>query len=207
MKRPSGKKHLLSKGADTPPDKGVTYMAANRNRTHRTGYRYSSYSYGYNYGSTARAYSGAYEKIKPEKEKRTVPRAIKVEEYGHVHRAALIGVVLCFGVLAIAFLCLYGYNYKMSADIGELQTELNELKEDNYYLESDFDNNLNLDYIEEYAINKLGMQKPSSYQIKYISVPKQSYTILYNTDEQESGVLSYLKDLDFKSAIKSLIGA
>lgn len=176
------------------------------NRSRRLGaysYRRSPYA-SYNYGSTARAYTQrTTEKKKKEPEG---PSMVRVDEYSSAHRIALIAVMLLLAVLTITFLCVYGYNYKLTTEIAELQTELNELKEDNYYLESEFDNNLNLDYIEEVAINKLGMQKPSSYQIKYINVPKQSYTILYDTESSGKGFLSYIKELDFKGAFKELLG-
>ncbi|MCD8091275.1 MAG: septum formation initiator family protein [Clostridiales bacterium] len=172
----------------------------------RTATRYSSYNSPYNYGSTARAYTTAVDTSRrntSESESET----IRVDEYGFIHRAALVGIMVLAAVSAIAFLCIYGYNYQLSSDIAALQSELNELKEDNYYLENEFDNNLNLEYIEEVAINKLGMQKPSSYQIKYISVPKQSYTILYNTDEEQEGFLSYLKSFDLRAVIAEIIGS
>ncbi len=160
------------------------------------------YSYGsYNFGSTARAYSYYPERKTVKKEQ---PKVIKVGEYSLVHRVALVGIMLFMAALAIGFLCVYGYNYELSSDIASLREELNELKEDNYYLESDFDNNLNLDYIEEVAINRLGMQKPLSYQIKYINVPKQSYTILYNTAEEKKGFWENIKELNFKGAFDSL---
>ncbi len=173
-------------------------------RTRRSGsYRtYGGYS-SYNYGSTARAYTP---RITEKNKTPEVPETIKIDEYGTAHRIALISVMLLLAVLAITFLCLYGYNYKLSTEIASLQSELNELKEDNYYLESEFDNNLNLDYIEEVALTRLGMQKPSSYQIKYINVPKQSYTVIYNTDESADSFFSHLKDLDFKSAFQVLLG-
>ena len=173
---------------------------ANRGRTL---YRYPSY----NYGSTARAYSNSYDRQSNKRNKKAAVETIRVEEYSVAYRTALIAVMLLMAALAIVFLCLYGYNYKLSSEISELQTQLNELKEDNYYLESDFENNLNLDYIEEVAVNRLGMQKPSAYQIKYINVPKQSYTILYDTEDRDKSVLGYLKKLDIKSALKELLSA
>ncbi len=172
----------------------------------RTASRYSSYSSPYSYGSTARAYTPAVRENRRNTDA-TENETVRIDEYGFVHRAALVGIMVLAAVLAIAFLCLYGYNYQLSSDIAVLQTELNELKEDNYYLENEFDNNLNLEYIEEVAINKLGMQKPSSYQIKYISVPKQSYTILYSTDEEQDGILYYLKGFDFKAALAEIFGS
>ncbi|MCD7778964.1 MAG: septum formation initiator family protein [Clostridiales bacterium] len=181
-------------------------MNTGSNGRRRTASRYSSYSSPYNYGSTARAYTALPDKSKSRENEESV-ETIRIDEYGRVHRVALIGIMILMAVLAITFLCLYGYNYQLSSDISSLQSELNELKEDNYYLENEFDNNLNLDYIEDIAINKLGMQKPSSYQIKYINVPKQSYTILYDTDEEQGGFLYYLKSFDFMAAFKAIFAA
>ena len=41
------------------------------------------------------------------------------------------------------------------------------------------------DYIEERAVNDLGMTEPQEYQIKTISVPEQSYTVQYNESKNE----------------------
>lgn len=58
----------------------------------------------------------------------------------------------------------------------ELNASLGEITEYNRYLEIELSRNLDLDYIENVAINKLGMQRPASHQIVYITVPKESYS-------------------------------
>ncbi len=175
-------------------------MPTRRNVRNASYNRYRGYA-PYVYGSTARAYSV---KREVRREKPQGPKVVRLVEGGAMHRVAIICIAVFSAMLMICFLCLYGYNYKISTEISELQESLDELKEDNYYLESDFDNNLNLEYIEKIAVEKLGMQKPSSYQIRYINVPKQSYTILYDETHSEKGFFDYLKELDFRSAIGSL---
>ena len=165
---------------------------------------YNRTGYGsYVYGSTVRAYT--VKKDVKKKETPREPKVVKLVEGGAMHRVAIICIAVFTAMLIILFLCLYGYNYKLGSEIAELQESLDELKEDNYYLESDFDNNLNLEYIEKVAVEKLGMQKPSSYQIRYINVPKQSYTILYDETRSEKGFFDYLKEHDFRSAIGALL--
>ncbi len=69
-------------------------------------------------------------------------------------------------------------------EMDSLNTTLGELNEYNRYLEIELSKNLDLEYIEAIAINKLGMQRPSPHQIIYISVPKESYseTRIINTE-------------------------
>ncbi|MFI3230473.1 MAG: cell division protein FtsL [bacterium] len=69
-------------------------------------------------------------------------------------------------------------------EMESLNTTLGELNEYNRYLEIELSKNLDLEYIEAIAINKLGMQRPSPHQIIYISVPKESYseTRIINTE-------------------------
>lgn len=69
-------------------------------------------------------------------------------------------------------------------EMESLNTNLGELNEYNRYLEIELSKNLDLEYIETIAINKLGMQRPSPHQIIYISVPKESYseTRIINTE-------------------------
>lgn len=66
----------------------------------------------------------------------------------------------------------------------ELNGQLSQITEYNRYLEIELSKNLDLEYIENVAINKLGMQKPAPHQIIYISVPKESYseTRIINSD-------------------------
>ncbi|MDE6357665.1 MAG: hypothetical protein K2L15_03640, partial [Eubacteriales bacterium] len=51
-----------------------------------------------------------------------------------------------------------------------------------------------LEYVEEYAIANLKMQKPASHQIVHISVPKESHTIKNeNLDIDDEGFFKKFK--------------
>lgn len=66
---------------------------------------------------------------------------------------------------------------------------------------SEISDTINLDYIEERAVNDLGMTEPQEYQIKTISVPEQSYTVQYNESKNEMPEVNaeLLKEFFFKS--------
>ena len=68
-------------------------------------------------------------------------------------------------------------------------------------LASEISDTINLDYIEERAVNELGMTEPQGYQIKTISVPEQSYTVQYSESESEMPEVNaeLLKEFFFKS--------
>ena len=83
------------------------------------------------------------------------------------------------------FLIIYRYaiiteiNYKVDkyAKIYE------ELKNENARLKVEIDKDTDLDQIREIAEKKLGMQRPDKYQIVYLSVPKNDYTVVVNADK------------------------
>ena len=67
--------------------------------------------------------------------------------------------------------------------IREKKDELATLKSQNAILEAELAEQIDLEYIKQEAINRLGMAEPQPYQIVYIDVPKDSYTIQYAADE------------------------
>ena len=85
--------------------------------------------------------------------------------------------------------------------ITELKEELNTIQNENIVLASEISDTINLDYIEERAVNDLGMTEPQEYQIKTISVPEQSYTVQYNESKNEMPEVNaeLLKEFFFKS--------
>ena len=54
-----------------------------------------------------------------------------------------------------------------------------------------------MDYIRTEATERLGMSEPQSYQVVYIDVPKQSYTVQHNADDVAEGtsILTKVTDL------------
>jgi len=81
--------------------------------------------------------------------------------------------------------------------IKSLKNDLNEMKEANLLLETDIAEQVDLKYIEQEAIERLGMKKPENYQIVYIDVPSMSYTVQNKNIEAEeenkhSGIVEYI---------------
>jgi cell division protein FtsL len=76
-------------------------------------------------------------------------------------------------VLLIASLMARVQFTKASAEAADLQTQLAELTSQKSKLTIEYESALNLTEVEDYAVNKLGMQKPHSDQIRYISGTSQ----------------------------------
>lgn len=82
---------------------------------------------------------------------------------------------------ALLFLIIFGMifmNSKISESysrIQKLKTEITEIQKENDQLEINIQNSINLNNIEQAAKELLGMQKLSSKQTFYISLPKKDY--------------------------------
>ena len=64
-----------------------------------------------------------------------------------------------------------------------LRDELAALKSENVSLEADIANKVNLEYVETEAQTRLGMSEPQAYQIGYIDVPRNSYSVQYDVED------------------------
>ncbi len=73
----------------------------------------------------------------------------------------------------------------------DLNAQIIALKSQNHTIETELAEKIDLEYIEEQATTRLGMAEPQPYQIMYISVPKESYTVQYDVasapEEEEEG--------------------
>ena len=92
------------------------------------------------------------------------------------------GKTKCFLYLAISFVILFAISYRNSqinesfSELKQSQEELALIQKENEQLEVNIENGLNLNNIEKMAKEKLGMQKLTNKQTKYISLPKKDYT-------------------------------
>ena len=81
------------------------------------------------------------------------------------------------GVLSFALALTIVYRYamlnNMSMENIKLKKELAELNNVNAQLQLRAEQSVNLSYVEQYAQENLGLQKPQNYQIEYINVNKQ----------------------------------
>lgn len=108
-----------------------------------------------------------------------------------------VGVVFVGCVLTITAVSSVA---QMRYKITELKEDLSVIQNENIVLASEISDTINLDYIEDRAINELGMSKPQAYQIRTISVPEQSYTVQYKeTEDVEPQIdTEILKEFFFK---------
>ena len=109
-------------------------------------------------------------------------------------------------VLAVAFVlfagCIAFMGMNVAVDNAEVslrkqKNELDNLKSANAILEAEMAEQLDMDYIRQEAAERLGMREPQSYQVVYIDVPKQSYTVQYHTDDEaeEASLLDKVKNI------------
>lgn len=186
-----------------------------RNNSVRNSYsRYNTYSYSRNksYGSnrsryshmprynyTSEAFDWVVEDTAPLKRKNVRKKKVV---YSKVKEAAplsllktytTVAVIFCF---VLALLCVYAYNANSRTQIVVLQERLEAAQEDREYIELSIEEGIDLYKIQQEAM-KLGLQMPAEYQIVEISVPKDSYTVQYDSGsvEEEKGFFSFLGDL------------
>lgn len=67
-----------------------------------------------------------------------------------------------------------------------LKEELAAMQSENTAAEAEITGQLNLDYVANEAKGRLGMTEPQPYQVVYIEVPKQSYTVQFDTESAEA---------------------
>ncbi|MDR0978346.1 MAG: hypothetical protein LBL91_00075 [Lachnospiraceae bacterium] len=83
--------------------------------------------------------------------------------------------------IVIGFTVLLAISYRNSqidesfSAVQKLQSDLGVIQKENEQLRIGIENSSNLNYIEEQAMQQLGMQKLSSSQIVYVRLPKTDY--------------------------------
>ncbi|MDR1705367.1 MAG: septum formation initiator family protein [Clostridiales bacterium] len=92
-------------------------------------------------------------------------------------------------VLGLAFLCILSYarTDERRLRLDEMQAELNRIKTINVVLENEIMNNFNLEEIEAFARNELGMVDPEESQFIYVDDPRVSYSERYDAPEDNEG--------------------
>ena len=105
-------------------------------------------------------------KKQKEPKKQVVPKG-----KNKVKKKVLLGV-LSFSI-ALTIVYRYAMLNNMSMENIKLKKELAELNNVNAQLQLKAEQSVNLSYVEQYAQENLGLQKPQNYQIEYINVNKQ----------------------------------
>lgn len=137
------------------------------------------------YGSLAYAPEPVYE----ERPKREVgaprPQADPLKRERQKHRVKLVLAMLVVFMGAIVTTVSYAMVEEQKVRLSNMQDELTALQSANASLEAEITEQMSLDYVEKEATTRLGMSEPQSYQVVYIDVPKQSYTMQYSEAETE----------------------
>ena len=180
---------------------GYSYGSRNSysDRSSLNGGRIGCSGYGrYNY--TSEAFD--YDVVPAPSGKKRRTRKDKQVVYSRVKEAAPMSLFKTYGTIALIFcfvlgiLCIYASNSSLRTSIVSLQDRLVATQEDNEYLRISIEDELDLDHIKSEAL-KLGLQMPAEYQTVEIDVPKDSYTVQYDSAESNAkkSILDYVFDL------------
>ena len=109
----------------------------------------------------------------------------------------MLGVALVLFIGCIAFMGMNVLVDNAEVSLRRQKAELENLKSANAILEAELTEQLDMDYIRTEATERLGMSEPQSYQVVYIDVPKQSYTVQHNADDvaDEASLLTKVTNL------------
>ena len=118
-------------------------------------------------------------------EKRVQRQSESVKRKSFVHRAKFTVAIMFVFAGCIVTMASNATVDRQRVVNSNLKDELSQLKTENTNLQSKINDNTDLAYIEKEAKTRLGMTEPQSYQIVYIDVPKQSYTVQYDAEAEE----------------------
>lgn len=152
---------------------------AKYNNSIKTAQYYSAGSEAYELYPSHRYYD------KEEKKQKHIKPSVYKKNAVLVHRAKFVLAILLVFCGCIAIMVPHTMIAEQTAKNNELRDELSALKNENISLEADIANKVNLEYVETEAAARLGMSEPQAYQISYIDVPKQSYNVQYDVEEEE----------------------
>lgn len=172
-----------------------SYTRASMGRSSNREYGY--YSNGYSgYNNTSVAHDFYYEPEVAVNHKRRVNASADKKEIRQLNMPKTIASIAVVFTLSLVLLCSYAVNSSYRGEIASKQAELAEIQEENQYLQTSLEDNLDLDKIEREA-EKLGLQKPQAYQITEVQVPNESYTVQYDAQiaTQDKSVWEFVKGL------------
>lgn len=156
----------------------------------------------YTYGNVAHELQPDYApyRFREEEEKRQKEEArlAKAEaREARISSIKMVGVVLVLFLGCIAFVGMNVIVDNAEMSIRQQKSTLEDLKSANAILEAELTEQLDMDYIKQEATERLGMSEPQSYQVVYIDVPKQSYTVQYAAEEtaEDTSLLEKIKNL------------
>ena len=173
-------------------------MAAERYRNRQHMQTGSYYTYG-NVAYELQPEYNPYRFREEEEELRKAEERLAKEEAreNRISSVKMLGVALVLFIGCIAFMGMHVLVDNAEVSLRQQKSELESLKSANAILEAELTEQLDMDYIRTEATERLGMSEPQSYQVVYIDVPKQSYTVQHNADDVAEGtsILTKVTDL------------
>ena len=167
------------------------------NRTNGEYGYYSGNYTKYNNSSVAQDYYYQdYYDIPVEQKRKKRAKHAEEKEIVQLNMPRTIASIAVVFTLSLALLCAYAINSSYRGEISAKQAELAEIQEENQYLKTSLDDNVDLNKIAREA-EKLGLQKPQAYQITEVQVPNESYTVQYDAKiaTQDKSVWEFIKGL------------
>lgn len=149
----------------------------------------------YNSGSVAHDYFYDTDiPVRRQKKRRVKPA--KEREIIQLNMPKTIVSIAVIFTFSLALLCAYAVNSSYRGEISSKQAELAKIVEENQYLKTTLEDNIDLNKVAREA-EKLGLQKPQAYQITEVQVPNESYTVQYDAkiNTQDKSVWEFLKSL------------
>jgi len=146
----------------------------------------------YQYETSPRKLQPEYEPIEKKYPKKSTARRVSRKEQAKRAKVAQRKAILC---IAICFAALFIVSYRYSliddtyAVLKKKKSDLAALEKESTQLEANIEKGINLTTIEEEAKNKLGMQKLSTEQIVYVTLPKTDH-VETSSEEVKSTDLS-----------------
>ncbi|MGI5936569.1 MAG: hypothetical protein ACOX7I_07195 [Oscillospiraceae bacterium] len=172
-------------------------MADNTNTTYRQYAVYGSLAYDFNnpiffpettLDEPVKAPAPPKTKTRQQAAARTVARTKQA-----VAPFAIIGAA-CVAVLLVFTLFFRIQLTQVTDETVQLNEKLEELKAENAKLLIQYESAFNLNEIEDYAINVLGMQKPRSDQIYYVDSSAPDKAVVLQEEAKDNGLLERLED-------------
>ena len=156
----------------------------------------------YTYGNVAYELQPEYNPYRfreEEEERRKAEERLAKEEAreNRVSSVKMLGVALVLFLGCLAFMGMNVLVDNAEVSLRRQKSELENLKSANAILEAELTEQLDMDFIRTEATERLGMSEPQSYQVVYIDVPKQSYTVQHNADDvaDEASLLTKVTNL------------
>lgn len=121
-----------------------------------------------------------------QRNKRELPAPVQHDSKIKRGSIRLIGNVLFLCLVAFAVLFRYSAIVERDHKLESLKEECSAITDENKRLQVEIDSVLNLDNVEQIAMNELGMAKPEKYQTVYVNIKGDDYVEMAEEAEEET---------------------